>query len=71
MAQKISVFRRIVYIYFGFAGVVATIATGFWYGSVIATIFHTTVLIASTNWGVMGITGKDIVEWIEIAVKKI
>ena len=71
MAQKISVFRRIVYIYFGFAGVVATIATGFWYGSVIATIFHTTVLIASTNWGVLGITGKDIVEWIEVGVKKI
>jgi hypothetical protein len=42
----------------------------FWYGNVIATIFHTTVLIAATNWGVLGITGKDIVEWIEIALKK-
>jgi uncharacterized membrane protein YuzA (DUF378 family) len=71
MAKKISVLRRIVYIFFGFAGVVAIVATGFWYGNVIATIFHTTVLIAATNWGVMGITGKDIVEWIEIAVKKI
>ena len=71
MAKQISVFRRIVYIFFGFSGVVAIIATGFWYGNVIATIFHTTVLIASTNWGIMGITGKDIVEWIEVAVKKI
>jgi hypothetical protein len=55
----------------GFAGIVAIVKTGFWYGNVIATIFHTTVLIAATNWGVMVITGKDIVEWIEIALKKI
>lgn len=71
MAKKFSVFRRIVYCFFGFSGVVAIVATGFWYGNVIATIFHTTVLIASTNWGIMGITGKDIVEWIEVAVKKL
>jgi uncharacterized membrane protein YuzA (DUF378 family) len=71
MAKRISVFRRIVYIFFGLAGLVAIAATGFWYGNVIATIFHTTVLIASTNWGIMGVTGKDIVEWIEVAVEKI
>lgn len=70
MEKRISVFRRIVYIFFGFSGIVAIVATGFWYGNVIATIFHTTVLIAATNWGVLGITGKDIVEWIEIALKK-
>ena len=70
MEKKMSIFRRVVYIFFGFAGIVAIVKTGFWWGDVIATIFHTTVLIASTNWGVMGITGKDIVEWIEIALKQ-
>jgi uncharacterized membrane protein YuzA (DUF378 family) len=70
MEKKISVSRRVVYIFFGFCGIVAIVKTGFWYGNVIATIFHTAVLIAATNWGVMGITGKDIVEWIEIALKK-
>jgi uncharacterized membrane protein YuzA (DUF378 family) len=71
MEKRISVFRKIVYIFFGLSGIVGIVATGFWYGSVIATIFHTTVLIAAVNWGVLGITGKDIVEWIEIALKKI
>ncbi len=70
MENRMSILRRVVYIYFGFAGAVAIWATGFWWGDVRATIFHSTVLIASTNWGVLGITGKDIVEWIEIAVKK-
>jgi len=27
-------------------------------------------MVASMNWGVLGITGKDVVEWIEIAFKK-
>jgi uncharacterized membrane protein YuzA (DUF378 family) len=71
MEKKISAFRKIVYIFFGFSGVVAIAATGFWYGNVIATIFHTTVLIAAVSWGVLGITDKDIVEWIEIALKRI
>jgi uncharacterized membrane protein YuzA (DUF378 family) len=70
MEKKISVFRRVVYILFGFSGIVAIVKTGFWYGSVIATIVHTVAVIAATNWGIMGITGKDIVEWIEIALKK-
>jgi uncharacterized membrane protein YuzA (DUF378 family) len=70
MEKRISVFQRVVYIFFGFSGIVAIVATGFWYGSVTATIFHTTVLIAATNWGIVGITGRDIVEWIEIALKK-
>ena len=70
MEKRISVFRRVVYIFFGLSGIVGIVATGFWYGNVIATIFHTTVLIAAANWGVLGITGKDIVEWIEIALDK-
>ena len=71
MEKKISVFRRVVYIFFGFCGIIAMVKTGFWYGSVIATIFHTTTLMAVTNWGVKGITGKDTLEWIEIiALKK-
>ena len=70
MEKRISVFRRVVYIFFGLSGIVGIVATGFWYGNVIATIFHTTVLIAAANWGVLGITSKDIVEWIEIALKK-
>ncbi len=70
MEKKISVFRRVVYILFGFSGIVAIVKTGFWYGSVMATIVHTITLIAATDWGVKGITGKDIAEWIEIALKK-
>lgn len=70
MRRRISVFRRAVYIFFGVSGVIATVVTGFWYGNVMATIFHTTVLVAATNWGVLGITGKDAVEWIEVASKK-
>ncbi len=70
MEKRMSIARRVVYIYFGIAGSVAMWVTGFWYGNVRATIFHSTVLIASTNWGILGITGKDIVEWIEMAVKK-
>jgi len=61
MEKRISVFRRVVYIFFGLSGIVGIVATGFWYGNVIATIFHTTVLIAAANWGVLSITGKDIV----------
>jgi len=71
MEKKISVFRRIVYIFFGLSGIVGIVATGFWYGNVIATIFHSAVLIAAVNWGVLGITGKDLVEWTEIALRKI
>jgi uncharacterized membrane protein YuzA (DUF378 family) len=70
METKMSVFRRVVYIFFGFAGILAIWKTGFWWKNVIATIFHTTTLIAATDWAVVGITGKDIVEWIEIAFKK-
>ncbi len=70
LEKRISVFRRVVYVVFGICGVVAIAATGFWYGNPIATFFHTTVLIAATSWGIMGITGKDLVEWIETAVKK-
>jgi uncharacterized membrane protein YuzA (DUF378 family) len=70
MERGISVFRRVVYIVFGFYGILAIVKTGFWYDNVMGTISHTIVLIAATNWGVLGITGKDIVEWIEIAVKK-
>lgn len=70
MEKRMSVFRRVVYIYFGFSGVVGIIATGFWHEHPLATIFHLTVMVASMNWGVLGITGKDIVEWIEIALKK-
>jgi uncharacterized membrane protein YuzA (DUF378 family) len=70
MEKRLSIFRRVVYIFFGFSGIVATVTTGFWYDNVIGTIFHTTVLIATMNWGVLGMTGKDIVEWIEIALKK-
>ena len=71
MEKEISVFRRVIYIFFGLCGIVGIVKTGFWYGSVMATIFHSTTLIAATNWGVMGITGKDILEWIEImALKK-
>jgi len=66
-----SIIRRIIYLIFGISGVVAIWATGFWYGSVTATFFHSTVLIASTNWGIVGLTGHDIVEWIEIVIKKI
>ena len=68
--RKMSVVRRVVYIVFGIAGIVAMVKTGFWWGSVIPTIFHSTVLIASANWGLVGITGKGIVEWIEIALKQ-
>lgn len=71
MVNKMSIIRRIIYLIFGISGVVAIWATGFWYGNAIATFFHSTVLIASTNWGLVGITGRDIVEWIEIAIKKI
>jgi uncharacterized membrane protein YuzA (DUF378 family) len=70
MQKKISVFRRVVYILIGFSGLVGTVTTGFWYGNVIATIFHTTALIGATNWGVVSITGRDIVEWIEIALRR-
>jgi uncharacterized membrane protein YuzA (DUF378 family) len=70
MGNKMSIIRRIIYLIFGISGVVAIWATGFWYGSVVATFFHSTVLIASTNWGLVGITGRDIVEWIEITIKK-
>lgn len=61
MEMKISIFRRIIYIFFGIAGVLAMIKTGFWHNNIIGTIFHSTVLIASANWGVLGVTGKDIV----------
>jgi uncharacterized membrane protein YuzA (DUF378 family) len=71
MEKKISSFRRIVYIFFGLSGIAGIVATGFWLGNVISTIFHTTVLIAAVNWGVLGITGKDILEWIEIVLEKI
>jgi uncharacterized membrane protein YuzA (DUF378 family) len=71
MEKQISVFRRVVYICFGFCGMLGVVKSGIWYGSILATIFHTLALIAATNWGVVGITGKDIVEWIEIALKKI
>ena len=70
MGNKMSTVRRTIYLVFGVSGIVATWATGFWYGSIIATFFHCTVLVASTNWGIVGITGRDIVEWIEIAIKK-
>ncbi len=70
MEKGISAFRRVVYLFFGFSGIVAIVATGFWYDNIIASIFHTTVLIAATNWGVLGVTGKDVVEWLEIAFKK-
>ena len=63
--QKITTFQKIVYIFFGFSGILAIWKTGFWYGSIPATIFHTAVLIAAVNWGLLGIIGKDIVEWIE------
>ena len=71
MENKISIIRRIIYIIFGISGIVAIWATGFWYGNLIATFFHSTVLIAATNWGIMGVTDKDIVEWIEVTLKKI
>ena len=35
----------------------------------IKVFFHLSIMIASMNWGVLGITGKDVVEWIEIAFK--
>lgn len=63
--RKITVFQRIIYIFFGFSGILAIWKTGFWYGSVIATIFHSTVLIAAVDWGVLGVSGRDIVQWIE------
>jgi len=70
MEKRIPVFRRVVYIYFGFSGVMMMLKTGFWHEHPIATIFHCTVMICSMNWGVLGITGKDTVEWIEVALKK-
>ena len=63
--QKITTFQRIIYIFFGFSGILGIWKTGFWYGSTPATIFHTAVLIAAVNWGILGISGRDIVEWIE------
>ena len=71
MKNKISLTRRIIYLIFGISGAAGIWFTGFWFGNVIASFFHSTVLIASTNWGIVGITGRDAVEWIEIALKKI
>jgi len=68
--KKISVPCRVVYLLFGFSGIVAIVKTGFWYGSVMATLFHTLVLIAAVDWGVVGVTGKDIAEWMETAFRK-
>jgi len=70
MEKKMSVFRRVVYLFFGLAGILAIVHTGFWWNNIIGTIFHTTTLIAAADWAVVGITGKDFVEWIEIALKK-
>jgi len=63
--KKITTFQRIIYIFFGFAGILGIWRTGFWYGSMPDTIFHTAVLIAAVNWGILGISGRDIVEWIK------
>ncbi len=49
MEKQMSVFRRVVYILLGFSGVVAIVKTGFWYGSVIATVVHTIAIVAAAN----------------------
>ena len=71
MEKRLSLFQRIVYIFFGFTGLVSIIATTNYLriNPPIKVFFHLSIMIASMNWGVLGITGKDVVEWIEIALK--
>ena len=71
MEKKISVFRRVVYIYFGITGILMLIRTGIWHKDFISTFFRATVVVCTLNWGVLGITGKELVEWIEIAFKNL
>jgi uncharacterized membrane protein YuzA (DUF378 family) len=71
MEKRLSLFQRVVYIFFGFSGVVSIIATTkyLYTNTPIKVFFHLSIMTASMNWGVLGITGKDVVEWIEIALK--
>jgi uncharacterized membrane protein YuzA (DUF378 family) len=72
MKNRLSLFQRIVYIFFGFSGILSIIATTniLYTSKPIKVFFHITIMVASMNWGVLGITGRDVVEWIEIAFKK-
>jgi uncharacterized membrane protein YuzA (DUF378 family) len=73
MEKRLSLFQRVVYIFFGFTGLVSIIATTNYLRTnpPIKVFFHLSIMVASMNWGVLGITGKDIVEWIELALKAI
>ncbi len=73
MEKRLSLFQRIVYIFFGFTGLVSIIATTHYLRTnpPIKVFFHLSIMVASMNWGVLGITGKDVVEWIEIAFKRL
>ena len=70
MIAKMSIMRRIIYLIFGICGILATLKTGFWYHNTIGSIIHSIVMISSINWGIVGITGRDIVEWVEIGIRK-
>jgi len=73
MENRLSLFQRIVYIFFGFTGLVSIIATTNYLRTnpPIKVFFHLSIMVASMNWGVLGITGKDVVEWIEIVLKNL